>query len=180
MRGVHAKGQGVNAIRITSNRPGRVPERRKGVSGQGAVPGRGGISGQGAVMRCRVTHQDITGRLPGRPDWDKIPSKAQSPLSEGEWEGLIRRQAREDAARGMVMPGHSRKLLVAYVSRFSPDRRRMYEALFAKYGDKLESYRSGDGANMRNIKGVWKFDMTPAETRSAARFMKVYIDEQRQ
>jgi hypothetical protein len=117
----------------------------------------------------------ITDKPPGKPDWDRIPSRRQLTRNEADWEELIAEHAKKDGVHGAAMSGQSQKLLVEYISQFSPDRRRMYEALFARYGEKLESYKSGDGSNMRNVRGVWKFDMTVAEKRSAARFMRLYI-----
>jgi hypothetical protein len=73
------------------------------------------------------------------------------------------------------MSGQSEKLLVDYVSRSSPDRRRMYELLVRQYGEKIESYSAGDGSNMRNAGGTWEYDLTDAEARLVESFMGIYV-----
>jgi hypothetical protein len=95
-------------------------------------------------------------------------------LREDEWERRIEECAIKDAVHGTAMSGQSEKLLVDYISQRSPDRRRMYEILFSRYGDKLEAYKAGDGGNMRNVNGMWEYDLTEAEARLVENFMRIY------
>ncbi|MDR2354971.1 MAG: hypothetical protein LBE16_02130 [Clostridiales Family XIII bacterium] len=141
-----------------------------------ALRGSGGVSGGSASgeLRCRVTRRQIGDKPPGKPDWDKIPTKKEIPLREDEWERLIERSAVKDAVHGRAMSGQSESLLVDYISQRSPDRRRMYEILFNRYGDKLEAYNAGDGSNMRNVNGMWEYDLTAGEARLVEGFMNIY------
>jgi hypothetical protein len=116
----------------------------------------------------------VDGKPPGKPNWDKIPTKKPVPLSDDEWVRLIEESAAVDAVHGDAMSSRSETLLVDYISRRSPDRRRMYEILFHRYGDRLEAYNAGDGNNMRNVNGTWEYDLTDAEARLVEGFMKVY------
>jgi hypothetical protein len=50
----------------------------------------------------------------------------------------------------------------------------MYELLFNRYGHKLEAYDAGDGSNMRNVNGMWEYDLTTAEARLVESFMNIY------
>ncbi|MDR2771136.1 MAG: hypothetical protein LBB57_03760 [Clostridiales Family XIII bacterium] len=138
------------------------------------IPGPGGKGGVNGELRCRVVRRQSGDKPPGRPNWNKIPTKRDIPLLEDEWERLIERSAVKDAVHGRVMSGQSERLLVDYVSQRSPDRRRMYEILFNRYGDKLEAYNAGDGSNMRSVNGMWEYDLTEAEARLVERFMRVY------
>jgi hypothetical protein len=142
-----------------------------------ALRGRdGAASGPAASgeLRCRVTRRQIGEKPPGKPNWSKIPTKKDIPLREDEWERLIEASAVRDAAHGRAMSGQSERLLVDYVSQRSPDRRRMYEILFNRYGDKLEAYSAGDGSNMRNVNGMWEYDLTAPEARLVENFMRSY------
>jgi hypothetical protein len=138
--------------------------------------GKDGASGVNASgeLRCRVVRRQIGDKPPGRPNWKKIPTKKDIPLREEEWERLIEDSAIKDAVHGRAMSGQSESLLVDYVSQRSPDRRRMYEILFDRYGDKLEAYNAGDGSNMRNVNGMWEYDLTNAEARLVEGFMNIY------
>jgi hypothetical protein len=119
--------------------------------------------------------KQLTDKPPGKPDWDKIPSKKELPLTESDWERVIEEQAVKDAVHDNAMSGQSEKLLVDYISRSSPDRRRMYEILVRQYGEKIESYSAGDGSNMRNANGTWEYDLTDAEARLVESFMGTYV-----
>jgi hypothetical protein len=143
------------------------------------IPGlrvKDGAAGAGAngEIRCRVVRRQLGDKPPGKPNWNKIPTKKDIPLREDEWDKLIEESAVKDAVRGTAMSGPSEKLLVDYVSQRSPDRRRMYEILFNRYGHKLEAYNAGDGSNMRNVNGMWEYDLTPAEARLVESFMLIY------
>jgi hypothetical protein len=138
------------------------------------IPGLRGNGAANGELRCRVVRRQIGDKPPGRPNWNKIPTKKKLLLREDEWERLIEESAVKDAARGRAMSGQSEKLLVDYISQRSPDRRRMYEILFSRYGDKLEAYSAGDGSNMRNVNGMWEYDLTPAEARLVESFMNIY------
>ncbi|MDR2132165.1 MAG: hypothetical protein LBP30_02340 [Clostridiales Family XIII bacterium] len=140
------------------------------------IPSFRGKDGAGASgeIRCRVVRRRMGDRPPGKPNWSKIPTKKDIPLREDEWEKLIEASAIRDAAHGRAMSGQSERLLVDYVSQRSPDRRRMYEILFDRYGDKLEAYNAGDGSNMRNVNGMWEYDLTKAEARLVENFMNIY------
>jgi hypothetical protein len=132
-----------------------------------------GVNANGE-LRCRVVRRQIGDKPPGKPNWKKIPTKKDILLGEEEWEKLIEESAIRDAVHGMAMSGQSEKLLVDYISQRSPDRRRMYEILFNRYGYKLESYNAGDGSNMRNVNGMWEYDLTAAEARLVENFLRIY------
>jgi hypothetical protein len=91
-----------------------------------------------------------------------------------DWTRRIQEQGARDAVYGRALSAQTERLLVAYVSRSSPDRRRVYEALFQRYGDRLESYRAADGSNMRNVNGMWEYDLTEAEAHMVEAFMEIY------
>jgi hypothetical protein len=151
-------------MRVSSrNRLAPLPELRV----------RGGANASGDI-RCRVVRRQLGEKPPGKPNWDKIPTKKSIPLREDEWEKLIEECALRDAAYGRALSGQAERLLVDYVSQRSPDRRRMYEILFNRYGDKLEAYNAGDGSNMRNVNGMWEYDLTKAEARLVENFMNIY------
>jgi hypothetical protein len=155
-------------MRVSSRgRLAPIPELR----GKGGASGAGGVSGE---LRCRVVRRQIGDRPPSKPNWDRIPTRKDIPLREDEWEKLIEEFAIRDAVHGRAMSGQSERLLVDYVSQRSPDRRRMYEILFDRYGDKLEAYNAGDGSNMRNVNGMWEYDLTKPETHLVERFMNIY------
>jgi hypothetical protein len=128
----------------------------------------------GGEIRCRVVRRHMGDKPPGKPDWNKIPTKKALPLREDEWAKLIEEYAVKDAVHGRAISAQSETLLVDYISQRSPDRRRMYEILFNRYGDKLEAYNAGDGSNMRNVNGMWEYDLTDAEARLVENFMGVY------
>jgi hypothetical protein len=154
-------------MRVSSrNRLAPIPGLRGSGSAQGASAG--------GEIRCRVVRRHIGDRPPGKPNWKKIPTRKVIPLSEDEWVKLIEECAAKDAAHGDAMSARSESVLVDYVSQRSPDRRRMYEILFNRYGDKLEAYSAGDGSNMRNVDGTWEYDLTDAEARLIESFMNVY------
>jgi hypothetical protein len=143
------------------------------------IPGlRGGSGAQnvnaGGEIRCRVLRRHIGDKPPGKPNWNKIPTKKTILMRKDEWEKLIEEYAVRDAAHGSAMSAQSESLLVDYISQRSPDRRRMYEILFNRYGDKLEAYNAGDGSNMRNVDGMWEYDLTDGEARLVESFMCVY------
>jgi hypothetical protein len=141
------------------------------------IPGlRGGAAGAGAAgeIRCRVVRRRSGDKPPGKPDWNKIPTKKDIPLDEDEWAKLIEESAIKDAVHGTAMSGRSERLLVDYISGRSPDRKRMYEILFNRYGYKLEAYTAGDGSNMRSVNGLWEYDLTNAEARLVEIFMNIY------
>jgi hypothetical protein len=139
---------------------------------------RGGSGAQGVnaggEIRCRVVRKRMGDKPPGKPNWNKIPTKKTILMREDEWEKLIEENAIKDAIHGNAMSSQSESLLVDYISQRSPDRRRMYEILFNRYGDKLESYSAGDGGNMRNTDGMWEYDLTDAEARLVESFMLIY------
>jgi hypothetical protein len=141
-----------------------------GLRGIGGATG-AGVSGE---LRCRIVRRQIGDKPPGKPNWNKIPTKKDIPLSEDDWAQMIEEFAVKDAVHGRAMSGQSEKLLVDYISQRSPDRRRMYEILFSRYGDKLEAYDAGDGSNMRNVNGMWEYDLTKAEARLVESFMNIY------
>ncbi|MDR2296038.1 MAG: hypothetical protein LBD95_04495 [Clostridiales Family XIII bacterium] len=142
--------------------------------GSAPIPGLRDKDAASGELRCRVVRKHIGDRPPGKPNWNKIPTKKKPLLHENEWEKLIASSAVKDAVRGRAMSGQSERLLVDYISQRSPDRRRMYEILFSRYGDKLEAYSAGDGSNMRNVNGMWEYDLTQAEARLVEGFMRIY------
>jgi hypothetical protein len=119
--------------------------------------------------------KQVSDRAAGRPDWNKIPTRRKLPLTERDWARLIGEQAARDAVHGRALSGQAERLLVDYVSQISPDRRRMYEILFRQYGDRLEGYSASDGSNMRNVDGLWEYELTKQESRMVDSFMQVYI-----
>jgi hypothetical protein len=149
-------------------------DRLAPIPGLRSADGAAGANANGEI-RCRVVRRRVGDKPPGKPNWKKIPTKKNTPLREEEWEKLIEECAVKDAAHGRgAMSGQSEKLLVDYISQRSPDRRRMYEILFNRYGYKLEAYNAGDGSNMRNVNGVWEYDLTTAEARLVESFMNLY------
>jgi hypothetical protein len=143
------------------------------------IPGLRGAGGAqsanaGGEIRCRVVRKSIGDKPPGKPNWNKIPTKKTIFMREEEWAKLIEESAVRDAIHGNAMSAQSESLLVDYVSQRSPDRRRMYEILFSRYGDKLEAYNAGDGSHMRNVDGMWEYDLTDAEARLVESFMLLY------
>ena len=153
-------------MRLTSkDRLSPIPSFRAGAAG----------TVSDGSMRCRVVRKQVTDKAPGRPDWNRIPTRKKLPLTERDWSRLITEQAARDAVHGEAMSGQAERLLVDYVSQISPDRRRMYEILFRQYGERLEGYSAGDGSNMRNAGGMWEYDLTRQETRMVENFMRVYI-----
>jgi hypothetical protein len=158
--------KGFSTMRVSSrNRLASIPNL-----GGGGVPG----ANAGGELRCRVVRKHIGDKPPGKPDWNKIPTKKAGLMREDEWTKLIEEYAVKDAVHGNAMSAQSETLLVDYISQRSPDRRHMYEILFNRYGDKLEAYNAGDGGNMRNVNGMWEYDLTDAEARLVEDFMDVY------
>jgi hypothetical protein len=159
--------KGFFAMRVSSrNRLAPIPGLRGREGPQGASAG--------GEIRCRVVRKNIGDRAPGKPNWDKIPTKKTIPLREDEWAKLIEECAVSDAVHGDAMSARSESLLVDYISQRSPDRRRMFEILQSHYGDRLEAYDAGDGSNMRNVDGMWEYDLTNAEARLVESFMHIY------